>query len=281
MIYPHPMSEKINLIGDYDHNSQQSLKLAVNQIQTKFDLHHDIIQKWLDQEDFQDKLNALDKKCYKKIICQQKHPVLNKLLDVTYPDTFVEENIFWEKEKCGQIIDEYKNGYIKYCNQHKYLHPNRKNPLKKQKPKTTSEAKIDTDNKQPPKLTPEQLNPNEKYSDHYFVEKNPKEILDEKIFTLMFNVYVQYSRALANSLESKFYKYLVEDLNYHNSYIQLDELRDNLEWFQTHPQSFRGKSYVFSSQKSESQDGVEYVKIYLHPEDEKSNSFRTLTDSIN
>jgi len=70
----------IKLIGDYDYNYQQALKKVVNNIQTHYDLNHQIIQGWLDQENFDQWLEKKDRGCYRKIM-SKPHPTLDKLLD--------------------------------------------------------------------------------------------------------------------------------------------------------------------------------------------------------
>lgn len=162
----------------------------------------------------------------------QPHETLEKLLEVAYAESFVNEYLFWETEKCGQILDEYSNGYIKYCNKHKYLHPDKNGSRRKQ----------------------------DCQEDHFFVTKNPNEIMEEQIFKLRFNIYLKYNRLLAQSLEHTFYKYLEQNCNYSIHYVESCNSSDLVSWLKKHPNSFRSKFPTYSDDQSK--DKI-YIKLYL------------------
>lgn len=253
------MSNKIVLVGDYDYNYQQALKKVVYNIQTQFDINPMIIQEWLDRDNFDEILEKKDRGCYRKIM-SQPNDTLDKLLDVTYAETFVNEYLFWEKEKCGQIVDEFSNGYTKYCNKHKYLHNNKKGLTKKPADEKNS-------------------------VDHYFVEKNPNEIMEEQIFKIRFNIYLKYNRLLAQVLENEFYAHLQNDLHYTSFYVKSDDGSALVEWLQQHPLSFRSKFPTYSGDikksRSESDESEKvYIKVYVSENDKDLPDFEIISSDM-
>lgn len=207
------VKDKIVLIGDYDYNEQQVLKKSINNLQQQLDINPMLLQIWLNDDSFRDFLESKYRDCYREIM-NRSNPVLDKLMDVSHVESFIDEYLFWEKEMCGQVIDEFGNGYIKYCNKHKYLHPN--NSIKK----------ANTDQ-----------------TDHVFVRKTANEILEEQIFKVKFNMYLQLTRNLAQAIENEFYQYISK--TYQEFYIPIEESDSLVTWLKEHKDSFRSKFPIF------------------------------------
>lgn len=217
------MSSKILLVGDYNYNDQQVLRKVVINIQKSLDIEPNLIKEWLNMEDFGKSLLELNRECYRKVM-SEKNKLLEKLLNVSHRDSFVTEYLFWEKEKCGQILDEFSNGYIKYCNKHKYLH-NNKDGL--------STKKVDD------KI------------DHYFITKNTNEIIEEQLFKIRFNLYLNITRLLAQKLENKFYQYL-NSLGYQEFYCPInDQLENVIIWLRNNNNSFKSKYIIYEKDLNE------------------------------
>lgn len=206
--------KKLELIGDYDYNDQQVLKKVINHIQSQLDINPDLLQKWLNRENFDQIVLDRDRKCYRKVM-DQDNPVLDKLMDVSHAESFIDESLFWEKESCGQIMDECGNGYIKYCNQHKYLHPSEHS-------KKSQESKID----------------------HFFVKKNATEILEEQIFKVKFNMYLQITRNLTQAMENEFYQW-INSQGYSEYFIEQKHAEEVNIWLNENSENFRSKYPIY------------------------------------
>jgi len=206
--------KKLELIGDYDYNDQQVLKKVIGHLQSQLDINPELMQKWLDRENFDAVILENDRKCYRQVM-DQDNPVLDKLMDVSHAESFIDESLFWEKESCGQIMDECGNGYIKYCNQHKYLHPSEHS-------KKSQESKID----------------------HFFVKKNATEILEEQIFKVKFNMYLQITRNLTQAMENEFYQW-INSLGYSEYFIEHKHADQVSTWLREHSECFRSKYPIF------------------------------------
>lgn len=208
--------------GDYNYNHEQVISKVVATIQRNFDINPQLISTWVNEQKFAATLKELDDLCFKNIMSLDNE-LLKKLLDITHPESFIEEYMPWEREKCGQIIEEFSNGYIKYCNHHRYLH----------QIETLQTCEID----------------------HYFVAKSPKDIIEEKIFNLRFNLYVDYTRLLAKKLVDTFIQQLDDYAVYLVTEADFNQL---LEWLQKHPADFREKYPCYNNQSLQ-----KLVKVYL------------------
>jgi len=204
----------IVLIGDYDYNEQQVLKKVINNLQQQIDINPDLLEKWLNSQYFIAFLENKDRECYREIM-NLSNPVLDKLLDISHVESFIDEYLFWEKEMCGQVLDEFGNGYIKYCNKHKYLHQ-------------TGLTKKSTNDQ----------------ADHTFVRKTANEILEEQIFKVKFHMYLQITRNLAQSVENEFFRYITR-LGYQEFYVPVEEANILVKWLTESKESFRSKFPIF------------------------------------
>ena len=205
---------KLELIGEYDYNDQQVLKKVVHNLTSQLDINPKIIEEWLNRDEFNQKLLEADRECYRAVM-DRENIVLDRLLDSSNAESLVDERLFWEKELCGQIIDECGNGYTKYCNKHKYLHPSKNS-------KKSQESKID----------------------HTFVNKKPTEIVEEQIFKVKFNIYLEITRNLAQKIENDFFQW-VKNRGYKEWFIEIVHKNLLIEWLKNHPNAFRSKYPIF------------------------------------
>lgn len=150
-----------------------------------------------------------------------------------------------EYEKCGYLIKSYKNGYIQYCNLHKYLHPYSNMICAK----------------------------NELDIDHEFVTKTDAQIIKEHYNYSIYIIYQNYVNKLNNFLKMRFYhqieqlcdiKTLRIDENL-NEYI-IEPMKNNINLFK----SKVIYEYINLSGNQESQQkhfdenkSYYYLKIYL------------------
>ena len=108
----------------------------------------------------------------------------------------------------------YSNGYIKFCNQHRYLH---------------------------------QTKEKQNEIDHFFVAKTANEIIDEKIFSLNFNLYVDYTRKLAQEIRNEFD--LMIQRNYQEHLVAQTQFVELSQWLQTHTLDFREKRPTYQDEQ--------------------------------
>jgi len=238
--------EQIHLIGEFSYNDKQVLKQVVNQISTEMDIDPVILEEWLNHEKLEEVLEKQDRNCYLKTF-KGAYPSLEALLEVSHSESFINDSMPWEREKCGHIIDEFSNGYIQYCNKHRYLH---------QVPESLTERK-------------------NMVTKHIFVEKKPSEIMDELIFRCRFDLYLRWTRDLAKLMEGEFYRWLkgADQKNYTEEYITYSqEIGEQLvEWLREHPRSFRGR-YPSYQEDKEDESSVR-IKMMIHPEDSSAVEF--------
>lgn len=210
------MQEKNNIlmIGDFDYNDQQVLKKVVNGLQQQLDIDPKIIEEWLNSDYFVEFLQSKDRESYREIM-NHKNPILDKLMDISHVESFIDEYLFWEKEMCGQIIDEFGNGYIKYCNKHKYLHQSKSTTKK-----TTDQA------------------------NHLFVRKTANEILEEQIFKVKFHMYLQMTRNLAQTIENDFFQFINKQ-GYTEHFVSIDDTDELIKWLKINQESFRSKYPIY------------------------------------
>lgn len=226
------MTHKIVLKKKYDYNITTTINQFVTRIYKIYDINTAVIESWLNSEEFDNALSLIDTKCFNSCI-KGNNKLLNKLQNITQHDIFIDTNLSWEKEKCGHIIMEYSNGYIKYCNGHKYLH----------KPKTDDLIEDIT-------LTKKDIVYN-----HVFVEKNSKEIIDEQIFKLKYNMYLNYSRSIIQELHILFDKMIAT--TYSLLYVPRTQAPAVLQYLNDNQSDFKEKCI-----KSEADDEIEYIAVY-------------------
>lgn len=227
--------EKIILVGDFDYNEQQVLKAVVAQIHQESDLDGCLIQEWLNggreghQFNFAELLIDNDRSCYEHII-NMDNPLLDKLMSVNQSmvGRFVDKHLVWEKQFCGHVLDQFANGYIKYCDQHQYLH--------------SKDSKI---------------------KDHQFVKKTDKEIMDQQIFKVRFNQYLELTRILAKKMIFEFYGYL-DLIGYQTYYSPIENKDQIIGWLKDHPRSFRSIEVIYPSDLEKViKEKQESEKVYL------------------
>jgi hypothetical protein len=227
------LSKKITIHGDFDYNVSQALRKTVSNINMTYDINPQIVDEWINDADFKTILTDIDNKCYRDTM-SVVNPTLDKLLDVTHPEIFIEEHLPWEVDQCGQILEEFSNGYIKYCNKHRYLH---------------KEKSLEQFNNRINKDTSKEI------LDHFFVKKTPKEIIEEKIFIIKYNIYLDYTNAIVNALTQKFIADCI--IPRYNSYLVAEaDFNRLIDWLGIHKNDFREKNPSYSG-------STLFVKVYL------------------
>lgn len=83
------------------------INLVVNEIRKDFDISKNILEQILSPQ------SKFMKMCY-FLYCQTMNSVVQK--------EFESDNLAYNAERCQHIISTYDNGYIKFCNEHKYVH---------------------------------------------------------------------------------------------------------------------------------------------------------------
>lgn len=134
--------------------------LCVN-IQKEYDIHPGTLSHLINNPSFLHYCRFLYYQCYGEMITNlnqfKTQYNIGSLKEVTSPE---------ESEKCGHLIKTHRNGYITYCNVHKYMHPH------------SATLSVFSD-------------PDLGYiQDHVFVTKNQGQIVREKY---NFTIYTMYS----------------------------------------------------------------------------------------
>ena len=231
--------------GSYDYNLEQILKQIVYRIQKKFDLNPElVVRKWLEQDNFQDLFEDINGKIYSQSLNQngflKNH--LERLLGVNNPDEYANKHLRKEFEKCGYIMDNFSNGYVKFCNCHKYLH------------KTKYNVEYDDNLKNSKGCEDGEINHLGDVK-HYFVKKTGTQILEELIFRLKFNIFLLYSRKVIDVMVKNFVEWI--NNNYEVHFVAeegFEKLSKFLKRYQAH---FRSK-IAFRNK-----DGSLFGRIYL------------------
>lgn len=190
-------TENVKFINhELDHNHEQIVRIFLYTIQDIFDINPIIIETWLN-ENYKKYIDKLDSKCFIESY-KNYSSLIKKIATLEQPDNF----LYNEKEKCGYILDEYNNGYIKYCNTHKYLH--------------------------------------NKIGDHVYKQKENNEIIDEKFFITMYNLYVEYTRNVAGKLVDIF----IETIQHKTKYVDYDDIDMLNNWLLKNDKCFKEKRII-------------------------------------
>lgn len=224
------MGQQIVLKNSYDYNVKTVINHLIHRLYKLYDINTSSIESWLNSAEFNTALTQIDTKCF-NLCMKSKNTLLNKLQNISHYDTFIDDNLSWEKGKCGNVLMEYSNGYVKYCNCHKYLH----------KTQQKNEHGLEDTNV---------------INDHVFTEKTGKEIIDEHIFKLRYNMYLNYTRLMIKDLHILFDKMIQEKFillwvpEKHKTAVH--------DYLLTNPNDFREKSVKYDNNESE------YIALYLH-----------------
>jgi hypothetical protein len=247
--------DKLIIKGSYDHNLVQILKQVVYRIQKKFDLDSNlIIRKWLEEEGFQERFEEINKNIYKESFTTNSslRDTLEMLLAVNNPDDFINKHFHSEYEKCGYVMDVFSNGFVKFCNCHKYLHK-----IKYNIAYHTDDTETDPD-------THHNINNNkdntgeiirDKDVKHFFVKKTSAQVLDEMIFRIKFNIFLLYSRKVVDFMIKNFVEWI--NLNYEVNFITENDFDKMSTFLKRYPAHFRSKIAFLNK------EGDTFCRIYL------------------
>lgn len=108
-----------------------------------------------------------------------------------------------ELEKCGHVVDRYPNGYLVYCNKHKYLHSH-------------SDS-----------------------SDHRFVQKTYEQMIKERHHNGVYIIYTNFVNHLYHKLHSLFSHYL--NNLYYKQTIHINDVVSLIEQMRQNPYIFKKK----------------------------------------
>lgn len=245
------INQKIVLKNSYDYNINTVINHLIHRLYKIYDINTVFIESWLNSIEFQQALTQIELKCF-NMCTKTKNTLLNKLQNITNCDTFVDSNLSWEKDKCGYILAEYNNGYIKYCNCHKYLHN-----ITQQKNNDNYNDAESKHNVNKKSCTKDMI------YDHVFSEKTSKEIVDEQIFKLRYNMYLNYTRLMIKELHNLFDK-MIND-KYTLLYVPIKHKNKVHAYLLTNQDNFREKSIKYQTDCEE-----EYIGLYVHGKQEHS-----------
>jgi hypothetical protein len=132
-----------------------------------------------------------------------------------------------EYDKCGHLVSTYENGYIEYCNIHKYLHDSQK---------------------------------------HVFVKKTEEQISTELYYTNIYNIYNMYINSLFDKLKTLFMVYLHKNYEIIHMKIGSEELDLHIENMKTNPHIFKTKMVykhinLLSEKNIDDNDSYNYIKV--------------------
>ena len=158
---------KIVINGSIDKELATILSKLCLQIQGEFDMSPLLLNNLINQQEFLSNCQFLYEQCHGEMMTnldQFKENYVSAL------ETNTKINIDGnEYEKCGHLNKTHKNGYIEYCNLHKYLHPHPQMPVTR-------------------KFGPE--------VDHDFVVKDDNQIIKERYNYSIYLIYQSYLNKL-------------------------------------------------------------------------------------
>ncbi len=147
-------------------------------LQREFDISAELVSQMINQPQFTTSAQFITEQChshFEEILNLYKTNFAN--FSVSQSNNQDMEINPGEREKCGRIINIHNNGYIEYCNLHKYMHPH-----------------------------PE-MNISSKGSavEHQFIVKDNHQIIREHFQNQIYSQYVNYINRVFNLLKTLFY----------------------------------------------------------------------------
>jgi hypothetical protein len=172
--------DEITIDGYLSQNLIKVLTEICIQLQKQFDISPCLVNTFINREEFINSANEINKKFYEHI--------KNSFLDIHNkytPEDFmnrvgvspmgsvIESSCTdWGEENCGFQLKKHPNGYIEYCNKHKYLHSD---------------------------------------ESHEFTRKTHKQIIDERQLNDKIKLYQNYLDKLLELLYNKMLSYINEN----------------------------------------------------------------------
>jgi len=202
---------KIVINGSIDKELATTLAKLCIQIQTEFDISSDLLNTMINNPEFIENCQFLYNQCHGEMIINLNNFKENYLSTLETNGTLPINDS--EYEKCGHLNKTHKNGYIEYCNLHKYLHPHPQMPVTR-------------------KFGPE--------VDHEFVIKDENQIVREKYNYSIYVIYQNYLNKLYNLVKVLF-NYQINQLCDMRT-IKVDEkIPDLLEQMKQNKNLFKSK----------------------------------------
>jgi len=195
------INNKIFINNRLDYNHRQIVKMMLFMIQDMYDINPILIEKWLNTT-YDDHIKQLDETCFKEV--NEKYTKIFNRLN-TISENF-DDKLRWERDKCGYIEEECSNGYIKYCNKHRYLH-NIKNTIT-----------------------------------HRFIEKKDNDIIEEQYMTIKYNMHVDYTRMVASRLTELFIQEVIHA--YKTIKVSKDKIDGIMKWLLKNENDFKNKRLI-------------------------------------
>ena len=209
-------------------------------IQKEFDISPILLDRMINEKKFVKYSQFLHEQCYSEMVTylnsfkQSFFDSLNQNLHIN--------NSCEQYEKCGHLIKTHHNGYIQYCNLHKYLHPHFD---------MVNSTGILSD------------------VDHVFVTKTEDQLTKEYYYSVIHTIYQNFINKLHHLLKLLFAHYIKQSCDIQS--IKIDNLRqieELLNKMKDDVHLFKNKVIyeqidVSSKQESEKRDSHCYIKIYL------------------
>ena len=191
-----------------DKEMLMSINHLCAQIQKEFDISPVVLEKLVNNPRFFENCQFLHDQCYAEmnnllIKIKEKYNFANNkhtINDVEY-------------EKCGNLINTYKNGYVEYCNLHKYLHPHPEIKLFKNKSEIG----------------------------HEFIIKNDNQIVTEHYKYSIYVIYQNYVNKLHNLLKLLFYSFINQSCEIKSIKIDDNNLQILTKEMSSNPNLFKSK----------------------------------------
>ena len=237
------MTNKITINLPNNSNIDKEMAMSLNhlclQIQKEFDISPLLIEKLINNIQFIGNCNFLFEQCQIEMIMminkfKEKYNLMDK-------NNIIQAVGNSEKEKCGNLIKNYNNGYIEYCNLHKYLHPHPE--IKFFKPKQEAEV------------------------NHEFVTKNEVQVSNEYYKRSIYAIYQNYINKLHNLFKSQFYFFINQVCEIKSIKIDENNLKTLTDEMEKNPTVFKSKvlyEYINTSKDKQSRSDLSYyyLKVY-------------------
>lgn len=211
------------------------------EIQKEYDIHPDLLKKLLNQQEFVSDCVFLHQQCHFEMTSQLK--IHKERIQKAYEDSDHENPIQMndgDLERCGQILKIHKNGYVHYCNLHKYLHPHSDLMTKKC------------------------------YGiDHIFTIKSHEQIIKERDYQSVHIIYQNHINKLYNLIRHLFYYNINKNCEILPIQINDKNVNDLLIQMTDDKTLFKGKilheHFIFNEDhKTDKKLSYYYVKFYKY-----------------
>lgn len=206
------------------------------QIQKEFDMCQEFLEKILNQKQFVNDCVFLHQQCHSEMKNQMKFH--KETIRKAYESLDNENQIQigdGDLEKCGHILKIHKNGYVQYCNLHKYLHPH-----------------------------PDLMQENSYGISHVFVTKNVEQIIKERDYQSIYVIYQNYINKLYCLIKQLFYHNIHKNCEIKPIPIDDKNITELLNQMTIDKSLFKGKilyEHLIQSKNLQSDKKISYYYI--------------------